>query len=946
MTYAPGSRVQIRGEEWLVRDARPVQNNVFALRVTGLSETVRDYEATFLDSLDSVKVLSPEDVTFVRDDSQGYRRSRLFLHALLARTPLTEPGVTTRGQAAMEDSEYQYIPAQRALSLVRPRLLIADGVGLGKTIEAGILLAELIRRGRARRVLVVAMRSTLEQIQKELWSRFTIPLMRLDSVGIARIRRDIPRNKNPFHYYDKVIISIDTLKNDEQYRRYLEACHWDVVWMDECHNAANASTERNQLANLLANHTHSLILTSATPHNGNPESFASLMRMLDPTSVADAETLRKEDIEHMVVRRFKSDVLLQTPGFQQAHDDKITCLTTGLEDGVFGALAETVTHDLGGSVARADRLFSVTLLKSFLSSPEALRETLRHRMGTLARKVEDSRATENVLNAWSTDLDQLGELVARLNTLSIRETAKYQELKKLLQAWKCTGKPKSPRVVLFSERIETLRALQTALQEDLQCPDGAIREFTARLADTEQEAIVREFNEEDSPIRLLLASDVASEGVNLHHHCHHMIHYDIPWSFIRLQQRNGRIDRFGQMETPEIRYLAMVSEAHPADTRIVDKLVEKARSIEQNLGDPASALKLFTPEEEEAYLEQGVAEGRSVTELIPDWSVDFSDLLVPKTKAERILSLDVPRLYDDWLSLARDLQGELAEERARYRARTGFDDERRKQERIEVDAALKTVTITGVEDLRARLRSLPASVLQRGQVRLTTDIQRVLRHIQSATNRGDWSAEDLLWDVHPVADWMLDRAAGFFSAQEAPDIALPGLRVGERHYLIQALLTTKSGYPAYAEWLVVTDDGQRLSVRPFVGKTDSLVSVPWVNAGSAVAASRDERIAAALSAANAYARKRAATHLADLRSRVETELARVESWYARALDSSRKHSESVTPPAQCTRLQRQRANSEETYRRTKRSLEDLLSIEEQPILRVGARFTGLEEGRP
>ncbi len=89
-------RVQIRGEEWLVRDARPVQQNVFALRVTGLSETVRDYEATFLDSLDAVKVISPEEVTFVRDDSQGYRRSRLFLHALLARTPLTQPGVTTR----------------------------------------------------------------------------------------------------------------------------------------------------------------------------------------------------------------------------------------------------------------------------------------------------------------------------------------------------------------------------------------------------------------------------------------------------------------------------------------------------------------------------------------------------------------------------------------------------------------------------------------------------------------------------------------------------------------------------------------------------------------------------------------------------------------------------------------------------------------------------------
>jgi SNF2 family DNA or RNA helicase len=610
--FAPGARVVVRDAEWLIRRVDRTSNGEQALSVVGISELVRDKEAIFLTDLEKqISVLDPVDTRLVPDHSSAFQASWLYMESLLRRIPPTDDNLYIGHLAAMDMVPYQLEPAIQALEQPRQRILIADAVGLGKTMEAGVLLSELIRRGRGKRILVVVVKSMLTQFQKEMWCRFTIPLTRLDSIGLQRIRSRIPTNQNPFHFYDKAIISIDTLKNDREYSVYLENAYWDIIVIDEAQNVADRgqkSSMRNKLARLLADRSDTLIMLSATPHDGRARSFASLMNMLDPTAIANPDDYGPEDIRGLFIRRFKKDIQDQVEmAFKDREISVVHCQSSDAEEAAFDSLVKMNFSRLDQRKG-AGLLFKVVLEKSLFSSPAACLETIHNRIGRL-----ESAGDSDYVN----DIALLKDLAAKVEAISLDEFSKYRKLLWLIRdeekGLNWTGKDKRDRLVIFTERLETLRFLEKNLKKDLNLKDEQVRILHGGLSDVEQQRTVEDFGREQDPVRLLIGSDVASEGINLHYLSHRMIHFDIPWSLMVFQQRNGRIDRYGQERTPRITYLVTESENLKirGDIRILELLIRKDEQAVRNIGDPASFMGVFDIDEEERITAGAMERGQT-----------------------------------------------------------------------------------------------------------------------------------------------------------------------------------------------------------------------------------------------------------------------------------------------------------------------------------------------
>lgn len=315
--YAPGMRAVIRDEEWLIKKIETNSLGHQVLQCVGITPLVRNRDTIFLTDLEQIQIVDPASIQLIADSSPFFKRSLLYLESQWRQQLPTDRNLHIGHKAAMDPMPYQLDPTKLSLQRPRQRILIADTVGLGKTLEAGILMSELIARGKGKRILVVTVKSMMTQFQKEMWNRFTIPLVRLDSNRIQKIRASLPSNYNPFFYYDKTIVSIDTLKRDVEYRTHLEKAYWDIIVIDEAQNVAERGdhqAQRSRLAKLLANRSDTMIMLSATPHDGRAKSFASLMNMLDPTAIADPENYTPEDIKGLCIRRFKNDVKDQVNG--------------------------------------------------------------------------------------------------------------------------------------------------------------------------------------------------------------------------------------------------------------------------------------------------------------------------------------------------------------------------------------------------------------------------------------------------------------------------------------------------------------------------------------------------------------------------------------------------------------------------------------------------------
>ena len=810
---APGMRVEIRDAEWRIRRVDHSSDGGLQLVCDGLSELVRGREGRFLTRLEnSVRVLSPEHTQLVEDRSEGFRAGLLYIDSLIRKSPATGRAIHVGHLAALDSLPFQLDPALQALAQPRPRILIADAVGLGKTLEAGILVSELIARGRGKRILVLAVKSMLAQFQQEFWNRFTIPLVRLDSTGLQRVRNRLPANHNPFHYFDRAIISIDTLKQDIEYRHYLEQAWWDIIVIDEAHNVAERGqhSQRARLARLLATRSDALIMLSATPHDGKPESFASLMNMLDPTAIADPGDYAHEDFRDkgLVIRRFKKDVQSQLAGNLPEREISVSrAAATTPEDAVFEQLADLQFEALDGK-ARGGHLLRTTLKKALYSSPAACLSTIRNRIGRLEKREQTAEVEADIAS-----LRQLEQAVERITP---EHFSKFQHLLALLgsgdESLGWNPKDSEDRLVIFTESIPTLEFLAEHLVSGVR---GLGKKNLSILrgdqADRDLMAAVEDFARRDSDTRVLLCTDVAAEGINLHHLSHRLIHFDVPWSLMTFQQRNGRIDRYGQTRQPQIRYL-MTESANPRITderRVLEVLIEKDSQAGRNIGDPSEFMGLHSVEQEEdtvaGFMEQEADDLASLFADFLDENVKNSEqpldnFLISSAPSVDLASITVerPRLYESDFDYAAAALDWLKREGVPLQA--------------EIDRRRERLALTAPSDLKSRLRFLPAEARpEHDRFLFSPDRQLIQQELRTRRDEDSpWAERQYLWSLHPVIEWLSDRALGSFGRHTAPLLRIPDrLQPGQSAFLLLGGYPNRRGHTLIHDWLgFVLDNGE------------------------------------------------------------------------------------------------------------------------------------------
>lgn len=811
---APGARIVCRDAEWLVKSSSLSSAGDRVIEAIGVSEFIRGKSARFLQELeqDNLQILLPEETALVSDGSAGYRHSLLFLEAQLRQTAPDDGQIYTGSQAAMDLLPYQLKPAYDALQMPRQRILIADAVGLGKTLECGILASELIRRGRGRRILVVTTKAMLTQFQKEFWARFTIPLMPLDSTTIQRIRTRIPGNHNPFHYYDRAIISVDTLKQDREYRGYLENAHWDIIIIDEAHNVArrgHGASQRARLAKRLSTCSDTLILLSATPHDGKAASFASLMNMLDATAIADETDYTKEDIRDLYIRRFKKDVLQDLKQHvPERQVEAVEAQASRAEERVFECLNALKFFSID-SHRSAGHLFKTTLLKAMLSSPAACLATVKNRIKRLELKVDENNQTPD--KGIEQDIEQLAELQAALEQVEVSNFSKYQKLLAVIRqdfGWK--GKDAKDRLVIFTGRLDTLRFLKEHLAKDLGLEEGAIASLDGGMADVDQTHIVEAFGQESSSIRILLATEVASEGLNLHYLSHRLVHFEAPWSLMTLQQRNGRIDRYGQTQQPQIRYLLTRSQQSRMDEveRIIKVLLEKDEQAVKNIGDPSVFMGVFDANAEETVTAQAIESGLSAGEFdqqlesnaatggegsIFDWFED--DAVGEEAESASQAPVKSPVEQGKLLSL---LPSTFEFAKASLQSLESLP------ENLSINEAERFIELQLPPELERRYKRLPKQIVPETGILHLTDRPAVMMQAMEAARREEdtWPAKQYLWDLHPLVEWLNDRNLFRFGRHEAPVIDVgDALAPQDAAFVLFGSFPNRRGVPVMSRWL-------------------------------------------------------------------------------------------------------------------------------------------------
>jgi len=515
------------------------------------------------------------------------------------------------------------------LRLETLRLLVADDVGIGKTIEAGLIAREFLDRGEVQRLAVLCPPHLCDQWQRELREKFHIDAVVVRSGTVSKLERALPAGDHHiFGYYRHIIVSLDYAKSDRRRASFLTHCP-DLVIVDEAHTCARPSGRsesqqmRHQLIHAVAQRpSQHLVMLTATPHSGIEESFLSLLGLLRPDfEQYDLERLSENQrialAQHFVQRR-RADIKVwlgnETPFPEREPLERPYKLSKGYQDlfeNVYNfarGLIRTTTSDMTYAQRRGRYWSALAIIRCVMSSPEAALSTLGRQLEKTAS--EDELAAdidEALMVAYTYDpTDQEQALDAQPTTAIAQGQRSFSDtdrrkLRAFMQDAAALKGGQDSKLkaatetiaellkeglnpIIWCRYIATANYLAQALKDTFEKKRGSqvrVMAVTGEQAEDQREAQIQELA--TYPQRVLVATDCLSEGVNLQEHFQAVIHYDLPWNPNRLEQREGRVDRYGQA-APVVKSYLLYGQDNPVDGAVLDVLIRKAVKIHKSLG--------------------------------------------------------------------------------------------------------------------------------------------------------------------------------------------------------------------------------------------------------------------------------------------------------------------------------------------------------------------------
>lgn len=657
--YQTGTLVEARGREWVVLPEK--RSDILRLRPLGGS----DDDATVIYLPLEWVVPKPASFSLPDPDLAGDHMAGLLLRdALRMKLRAGSGPFRSFGNLCVEPRSYQLVPLLMALRHDTVRLLISDDVGIGKTIEAGLIVRELLDRGEITRLAVLCPPHLCDQWQHELLTKFTIQAEVVRTGTAARLERGLPAGKSIFEVYPYTVVSLDFIKQSRRCDEFQRACP-ELVVIDEAHSCVSTGGGKHQRYKLLRaladdSDRHMLFLT-ATPHSGNDEAFYNLLGLLktDFTALRELEGAKRENLRERLAQHF---VQRRRPDIAEWHDsnlfpDRQTAEVTYALDNDWGKLFNQVldyardmvegAKGMGYFQQRMSWWAALALLRCISSSPAAASLALRTRLRSVAGENDQEKQTALEALGLDTVFDGDGD-----DTLSLDETVpgaltelvegkqdEYRKLQNLAKAAdELRGKQKDPKLanlvtilkeltkdgfhpVIFCRYIATAHYLAAELAAEFSGQDIRVEAVTGEITSEEREDKVTEMKDADK--RILVATDCLSEGINLQELFTAVIHYDLSWNPTRHEQREGRVDRFGQ-RAKIVKTVMLYGTNNPVDGAVLQVILRKADKIRKELG-VSVPLPTDSNQVMQAVMEKVLFTGEKVTAGPQQLTLDLMD---------------------------------------------------------------------------------------------------------------------------------------------------------------------------------------------------------------------------------------------------------------------------------------------------------------------------------